>query len=152
MPNLAQHCPGYPNNPGPKRNTQHQGYCHGERNEPGREHDVAVLASFARLHADHHALAVNRIRRQADGLGDPQSRRIANGQDDPVLEALNRIKTKASSAILVNRSCRRAGVWSIYDTTTRWACTYVDLSGRHILSDVSMIAATWAVHVACMEI
>jgi len=63
--------------------------------EPGREHDVAVLATFARRHADHHALAVDGIRRQADGLGDPQSSRIANGQDGPVLRALDRLEEPA---------------------------------------------------------
>jgi hypothetical protein len=30
-------------------------------------------------------LAVDRLRRQAAGLGDPKPGRIANGQDDPVL-------------------------------------------------------------------
>jgi hypothetical protein len=55
----------------------------------GREHDVAVLAPFARVHADHHALAVDRLRRQAAGLGDPKPGRIANGQDDPVLRVLD---------------------------------------------------------------
>ena len=53
----------------------------------GREHDVAVLPPFALLDADDHALAVDRRRRQADCLGNPQTRGVADGQDDAVLPA-----------------------------------------------------------------
>jgi hypothetical protein len=45
--------------------------------ELGREHDVTVLALFACRDADRHALAVDCLRRQADGFGDPQASRIA---------------------------------------------------------------------------
>jgi hypothetical protein len=58
--------------------------------ELGREHHVTVLAPFACRDADQHALAVDCLRRQADGLGDPQASGITNGQDDPVLGALDR--------------------------------------------------------------
>ena len=36
--------------------------------QPGRQHDVAIFSPFALLHADGHALAVDRRGRQADCL------------------------------------------------------------------------------------
>ena len=61
----------------------------------GREHHVAVLPPFALLDADDHPLAVDRRRRQADRLGDPQTRRIADGQDDAMLQHVDGIKEPA---------------------------------------------------------
>ena len=58
----------------------------------GREHHVAVLPPLALLDADGHALAVDRGRRQADRLGNPQTRRVADGQDHAVLEALDSVE------------------------------------------------------------
>lgn len=58
--------------------------------ELGRQHDVAVLAPFARVDADHHALAVDRIGRQADRFGDPQAGRIAHGENDSVFRVVDR--------------------------------------------------------------
>ena len=50
------------------------------------EHDVAVLAALALLDADHHELAVDVGRAQADGLGDSKFGRVAGGQDDSGVE------------------------------------------------------------------
>ena len=61
----------------------------------GREHDVAVLAPFALFDADDHALAVDGGGGQTDGLRNPQTRRIADGQDDAVLQHLDGIEEPA---------------------------------------------------------
>jgi hypothetical protein len=47
--------------------------------QPGREHHVAVFPPFALLHADGHALAVDRGGRQADRLRNPQTCGVADG-------------------------------------------------------------------------
>ena len=54
--------------------------------QPGREHDVAVLGSLARDDAQRHALAVDVLRAQADGLRDAQPGRVAGRQDRLVRE------------------------------------------------------------------
>jgi len=53
----------------------------------GREHDIAVLLPFALFHPDDHPLAVDIDGLQVNGLGDPQARRVAGGQDGAVLGA-----------------------------------------------------------------
>ena len=52
-----------------------------DREQAGREHDVAVLGALALLDADDHARAVDGGRAQADGFGDAQAGRVAGGQD-----------------------------------------------------------------------
>ena len=60
--------------------------------QPGREHDVAVLAALALLNADHHAGAVDVGRAQADGFRDAQAGRVAGGQDGAVLGARHAVE------------------------------------------------------------
>ena len=56
--------------------------------KPGREHDVAVLGPLAEVDAQRgiHALAVDVLRAQADGLRDAQPGRVAGRQDRLVRE------------------------------------------------------------------
>jgi hypothetical protein len=60
--------------------------------ELGRKHDVSVLPPLALLDADGHAPAIDRCRRQMDRLRNPQTRRVADGQDHAVLEALDSVE------------------------------------------------------------
>ena len=54
--------------------------------EPGREHDLAVLAALALADADDHAAAVDVLDAQADDLGDPQPGGVGGHEDGAVLE------------------------------------------------------------------
>ena len=62
------------------------------------EQDAAVLAALALLDADDHAPAVDVGWAQPDRLGDAQSRRVADGEDDAVAEdgAASRKETTSS--------------------------------------------------------
>ena len=55
--------------------------------QPGREHDVAVLAALALADAEDHALAVDVVDAQGDDLGDPQAGGVGGHEDGAVLEA-----------------------------------------------------------------
>ena len=63
----------------------------------GREHDVSVLPPFALLHANGHASAIDRCRRQVDRLRNPQTCRVADGQDHAVLEALDSVGSRRTA-------------------------------------------------------
>jgi hypothetical protein len=54
----------------------------------GREHDVAVSLTFALLHPDEHALAVDIGSFQRDGLRDAQPGAVADGEDGAMLDTL----------------------------------------------------------------
>ena len=60
--------------------------------QPRREHDEAVLAALALVHADNHAAAVDVGGPQADGLGDAQAGRVAGGQDRAVADDAHRVE------------------------------------------------------------
>ena len=55
--------------------------------QPGREHDVAILAALALVDANDLTLAVDVGRSQADRLRHAQAGCVAGGQDGAVLEA-----------------------------------------------------------------
>ena len=57
-----------------------------------RQHDVAVLATFALLDADHHPAAVDVGDHEADHRADVQSASICGGQRRPVLQAGHRLQ------------------------------------------------------------
>ena len=57
-----------------------------EREKRGREHDVAIFASFALVHANHHALTINVGGFQMDHFADPQPRRVADSEDGALLQ------------------------------------------------------------------
>ena len=57
--------------------------------ELGRQHDIAVFPAFALFDPDDHALAVDRGGLEANGLGNPQTGRIADGQDHAVLKVVH---------------------------------------------------------------
>ena len=63
--------------------------------QSGRKHHVTILPPFAVLDVNDHSLAVDRGRRQFNGLGDSQTGRIANGQYHPVFQVLDGIETPA---------------------------------------------------------
>jgi hypothetical protein len=58
----------------------------------GRQHDIAVLAAFALFDPDDHALAVDGARLEADRFGNPQTRRVTDGQDHLVLQIVDGTK------------------------------------------------------------
>jgi hypothetical protein len=55
-------------------------------------HDASVLASLALLDTDDHALAVDRAWLQTHRLRDAQPGGVADGEDDALLEAFNRVE------------------------------------------------------------
>ena len=57
-----------------------------------REHRVAILAAFALLDADHHALAVDVADLERDDLGSAQARAIGDAQRRLVLEPGRRLQ------------------------------------------------------------
>src|SRR5260370_34487648 len=57
-----------------------------------REHHIPIFLSFALLHAQDHALAVDRERCERDGLGDAQACGIAGCQNRAILPAAYAVK------------------------------------------------------------
>ena len=57
-----------------------------EREQRGREHDVAILAAFALVHANDHALTVDVGDFQMRRFGDAQACSIADGEDGPLFQ------------------------------------------------------------------
>jgi len=57
-----------------------------------RKHNVAIFLPFALFDPDHHALAVNVTRLQADGFRDPKTRRIARSQNRAVLDVFDAVQ------------------------------------------------------------
>jgi hypothetical protein len=51
----------------------------------GRQHHVPILAPFALLNPEGHALAVDGGGREPHGFGDAQARGVTRGQDDTML-------------------------------------------------------------------
>jgi hypothetical protein len=57
--------------------------------ELGRQHYIAVPAAFALFDPDDHALAVDGAGLEADRFGNPQTGRVTDGQDHPVLQVVD---------------------------------------------------------------
>ena len=55
--------------------------------QPGREHDVAILGSLGLTDADDHALAIDVVDAQAQDLGDPQAGGVGGHEDGPMPDA-----------------------------------------------------------------
>src|SRR5271167_1451654 len=69
--------------------------------QSGRKHHVTILPPFAVLDVNDHSFTVDRGRRQFDGLGDSQTRRVADGQDHPVLPVLDGVENRLTSSGLI---------------------------------------------------
>src|SRR3984885_6214279 len=57
-----------------------------------RKHHVTIFPPFARLYTNDHPLAVNGGWLQPDRLGHAQPRRVADGQNHPLLRAFHRVQ------------------------------------------------------------
>ena len=57
-----------------------------ERQQRGREHDVAIFAAFALVHANHHALTINVGDFQMGRFRNAQARGIADGEDGALFQ------------------------------------------------------------------
>ena len=55
--------------------------------QPGREHDVAILGPLGLTDANDHALAIDVVDAQGQDLGDPQARGVGGHEDGPMAEA-----------------------------------------------------------------
>src|SRR5271163_2659487 len=58
--------------------------------QPGRKHNVTIFSPLARLHTDDHPLAVDSGWLEPDCLGNTQSRRVADRQNQPLLGDFHR--------------------------------------------------------------
>ncbi len=66
---------------------------HGQ--QTGRQHDIAIFAAFAFLHAHQHALGIDVAHLQRDGFRDAQSGSVAGHQSGAVLETGNAVEKLA---------------------------------------------------------
>ena len=66
-----------------------------DREQPGREHHVAVLAPLGLADADDHPLAVDVVDAQGHDLGDAQPGGVGGHEDGAVLEAGDRPRRTA---------------------------------------------------------
>ena len=57
-----------------------------EREQGGREHDVAIFAALALVHANHHALTIDVGDFQMGRFRNAQARRIADGEDGALFQ------------------------------------------------------------------
>ena len=55
--------------------------------QPGREHDVAILGTLGLTDANDHALAIDVVDAQAQDFGDPQARGVGGHEDGPMADA-----------------------------------------------------------------